>query len=335
MKWTLKTLVIIALLGALVTPGCKPKSDGELKIGFILSTMQEERYQKDKAYFLEAARVKGVEVEFDSANNDEKAQLAKVENMLAKGVKALVIQPCNSDTAGTMVKLAHGDNVPVIAYDRIINNCDLDFYVTQDSYTVGRLQAEAAAKFTGGKGNYIICCGQAGHSVANEITRGNLETLAKHPGITVVVQQNHDSWSANQAMATVENALTRFNNDIQGVLCNNSGMAQGAVRAAEEQGLTGVVFIAGADATTAACQYIVQGKQNYDVFKAIKPLAETAVDIAVKLAKGEKIVLDTSINNGFKTVPSAVTPVYGFDKTNLDEVVIKSNWKTRDEVYKK
>src|SRR5262245_51333973 len=192
------------------------------KIGFILSTMQEERYQRDKAVFEETVRKLGGEPVFASCNNNEQTQAAMVDNLLSQGVKALVIQPVNGDTASGLVKQAKSDGVAVVDYDRLIRNAPIDYYVTEDSEKVGELQAEAAVAATGGKGNYVLLKGQAGHSVAEARTRGVLKVLKKHPGVKLVVEQYHDAWSPTRAMATTENALTRFKNDIQAVIANNS-----------------------------------------------------------------------------------------------------------------
>lgn len=321
-------------LTVLLFAGFAPRGHAsDIKIGFILSTMQEERYQKDKAAFEEAAKKLGAKVVFASCDNIERTQASKVENMLARGIKALVIQPVNSDAAAPFVEAAHKAGIPVISYDRIIKNADLDYYVTQDSVAVGRLQAEAAVKATGGKGNYVILSGQAGHSVAADITKGNLEVLSKYKDIKVISQQNHNAWSASQAMATLENVLAKHKNDVAAVLANNSGMANGAVQALEQQGLTGKVFVAGADADLAAIRNIVAGKQQFEVLKAIQPLAEKSAWLAVELARGNKPKGEVTSDNGTKQVPTFRTPVYAVDKANLDEVVIKSGFHPRAAVY--
>jgi D-xylose transport system substrate-binding protein len=90
---------------------------GDLKVGFILKTMQEERYQKDKADFIAKAKELGAETIFDSCNNNEQDQLAKFENMLSRGAKVIVLQPVNTGTAGAMVKMANREGVRVIGYD--------------------------------------------------------------------------------------------------------------------------------------------------------------------------------------------------------------------------
>lgn len=300
-----------------------------VKVGFVLSTFQEERYQKDQAYFKKAAEELGIEPIMVSAENNSQTQTAKVENLLAQGVKVLVIQPVNSKAAANLVKLAHADKVPVIAYDRLIEDAPVDFYVTQDSFQVGVLQAEAAVKATQGKGNYVLLMGQAGHSVANEITRGVLSVLEKYPQIKIVVKKNHEAWSSALAMATVENALTQHKNKIDAILANNSGMAHGAIQALEEQKLTGKVFVAGADADLAAIKDILQNRQQFEVLKDIKPLAETSARIAHDLATGKKITADRNLESGTYKIPVIATPVYPIDKSNIEEKIIKTGFHSR------
>jgi D-xylose transport system substrate-binding protein len=315
---------------------CRMASAAEkMKIGFVLSTLQEERYQKDKKFFEEEAQKLGFTAVMVSAENNSQTQTAKVENLLSMGVKALVIQPVNSQAAAALVKMAHADHVPVVAYDRMIADAPVDFYVTQDSFKVGVLQAEAAVKATGEKGNYIILEGQAGHSVAIEITKGVKSVLAKYPNIKVVVDKSHDGWSQALAMATVENSLTQYKDKIDAILANNSGMAQGAVQALQSQGLTGKVFVAGADADLAAIKNIVAGKQQFEVLKDISPLAKTSADVAFKLAKGEKPEPTQTVDSGAFKVPTIATPVYGIDKSNLEERIYKTGFHTKQSVMGK
>ena len=327
---SMKTLATAALGAALVALLLLIASVGRaaepVKIGFVLSTLQEERYQKDQKFFEEEAKKLGFIPVLASAENNPQTQRAKVENLLSQGVKAIVIQPVNSQAAASLVKIAHEDKVPVVAYDRMIADAPVDFYVTQDSFQVGVLQAEAAVKATGGKGNYVILMGQAGHSVANEITRGVKSVLAKHPNIKVVLEKTHEGWSQSLAMATVENALTQNNNKIDAILANNSGMAQGAVQALGEQGLAGKVFVAGADADLASIKNIVAGKQQFEVLKDIAPLAQTSAQVAFKLARGEKPTATANVESGKFKVPSIATPVYAVDKSNLEERIFKTGF---------
>ncbi len=301
----------------------------KIKIGFVLSTLQEERYQKDQKYFMEEAARLGFEPVVVAADNNSQTQTAKVENLLSQGVKALVIQPVNSKAAANLVQLAHEDKVPVVAYDRLISDAPVDFYVTQDSVKVGVLEAEAAVKATGGKGNYVILMGQAGHSVANDIEKGIESVLAKNPNVKIVLKKSHESWSPQQAMATVENALTQNGNKIDAIIAHNSGMANGAVQALKAQKLAGKVFVAGADADLAAIKNINEGTQSFEVLKDIAPLAKASADIAFKLAKGEKPASDSMTPNGTFKVPTVATPVYPITKSDLEERIYKTGFHSR------
>lgn len=323
------TLIAISFVLAASNADAAP---AKIKIGFVLSTLQEERYQKDQKYFAEEAKALGFEAVMVSAENNPQTQTAKVENLLSTGVKALVIQPVNSQAAANLVSLAHQEKVPVVAYDRMISDAPVDFYVTMDSFKVGVLQAEAAVKATHEKGNYVLLLGQAGHSVANEITRGVKSVLAKYPNVKIVVEKNHEGWSSSLAMATVENALTQNKNKIDAIIANNSGMAQGAVQAVSEQGLSGKIFIAGADADLTSIKNIVAGRQQFEVLKDIAPLAKTSAQIAFKLAKGEKPVATSQTQSGKFSVPTVSTPVYAVTKDNLEERIYKSGFHSKEAV---
>lgn len=325
-----KFSAVALVFGLLVQAEARAAHANKMKIGFVLATVQEERYQKDIKFFKEEAEKLGFEPVVASAENSEQTQRAKVENLLSQGVKALVIQPVNSQAAAALVKVSHEDKVPVIAYDRLIADAPVDAYVTMDSFKVGALQAEEAVKFTKGAGNYVILMGEAGHSVANEITRGALSVIEKHPKIKVVVKKSHEAWSSSLAMATVENALTQNGNRIDAVLANNSGMAQGASQALAEQGLSGKVFLAGADADLASIKNIVAGKQHFEVLKDISPLARAAAQAAFQLGQGQKVAAaKATVESGKHKVPTVLTPVYPVHKGNLEERIFATGFHPR------
>ena len=332
-------------LSALVRPA---GAADKIKIGFLLKTMQEERYQRDKAAFLARAKALGAEVIFDSANNDEQTQLAAFENMLSRGAQAIVLQPVNTGTAGSMVTSAHRNGVKVVGYDAMLVNGPLDAMVMQDSWAVGKLQAEAMvawlkAKYGSVKGNVVLIRGQPGDSNANTMSSGVLEVLKANPELKLVADQSHEGWSPDKAMATTENLLTKSGNKIDAVICNNSGMARGVIAALDAQGLASAdkVFVAGSDADLVNIQYVAQGKQAVDIWKKIDPLAESAAEMAVILAanpdKDPKSLIraDRVINNGAVDVPTLVTSVVLVDKNNLDKTIIAEGFYTHQQVYGK
>ncbi len=290
----IRAAAIVAALAAVTAALATRTPPPRPQVAFLLSTLQEERYQKDQRYFEARARALGLRVTTLAADNDNARQIAQVEDALTRGARVLVIQPTDSQAASSYVRLAHERGARVVAYDRTIVSPDLDHYVSHDSYRVGVLQAEAAIAATGGRGRYLILAGQAGHSVATEITRGYDETLAPYVArgdIEIVARQSHSAWSPEQAQRTVEDALARAGDRVDAILANNSGMARGAVTALAAAGLHGV-FVAGADADAANVNFVCEGKQSVEVLKDIQPLAETAADVAARLLRGEAPAAD-------------------------------------------
>ncbi len=317
-------------------------AEAKVKIGFLLKTMQEERYQRDKAAFIAKAEAMGATVVFDSANNDEQMQLSKFENMLAKGVQVIVMQPVNTGTAGNMVRMANEEGVKVVGYDSMLVKGPLDYMVMQDSWAVGKLQGEAMVEWLKAKkgaveGKVALIMGQPGDSNAAAMSSGALEIIENNPGLELVVQQAHEGWSSDKAMATAENALTKFENKIDAFICNNSGMARGVIAALDAQGLadTEKVFVAGSDADLVNIQYVAEGRQSVEIWKKIAPLAETSAEVAVKLAQGEDVKADMEQDNGFTKVPTVVTPVVLVTKDNIKDTIVSEGFYTEEQVYVK
>lgn len=301
------------------------------QIGFLLATEREERYEKDKKFFIERVKELGGKVIFGSADNLHEKQLAIAKDMIEK-VKLLVIQPVDSQKAADIVKLAKEKGIKVIAYDRIIYNADIDAYVTHDSFTLGVLQAKEAIKATGAKGFFLILAGDEEHSVAREITAGNLYLLRGIPEIEIVKIAYHKNWAPEEAYLTTKEILEKYK--ISAILANNSGLARGAIKALKEKGLAGKVFVAGADADAENCRYILEGIQQVEVVKDIKPLAYLAAEIAVKMSQGIMPKPHKTTPNYLKEIPTFLVPVQLITRENLD-IVIKMGFHSKEEIYGK
>ncbi len=340
-------LCALGALGALLllSAACKGgsdagSSDGETAsadgptVAFLLSTLQEERYQKDLKHFEQTAKKLGLRVLTMAADNDNAKQLAQIEDSLTRGATVLVVQPTDSNAAAAYVKKAHAEGAKIVAYDRVINNAKLDYYVAHDSYKVGVLQAEAAIEATGGKGNFIILAGQSGHSVAEQITAGVEDTLAPYiekGDVTVVAKQSHSAWAPEQALRTIEDAISSTGGKIDAVLANNSGMARGAIQALAATGLDRV-FVAGADADAANVNFVCEGKQSVEVLKAIKPLAETAARVAADLAVGKtpSATGETQLNG--TAVATVAVPVSLIRPANVKQHILDSGFLTAGDI---
>jgi len=352
-------MITIAVLVMLIIPllSVLEAEAQNMKIGFILKTMQEARYQTDKSLFMAKAEALGAEVLFDSSSNNELTQLRQVEKMLDEGIQVLVLQPVNTGTAGNLVRLAHEKGIKVIGYDSMLQKGPLDLMVMQDSWSVGRLQGEAMVKWFKEKrgsveGKVALIMGQPADANAAAMSQGVLETIEKNSGLELIAQRSHIAWSPDLSRETTENLLIKYDNQIDAFVCNNSGLAFGVIAALELEGLADAekVFVAGSDADLRNIQYVVQGKQVVEIWKKIKPLAYKAAEIAVEIVKnpdkslpdiakeaveGVEVQKFEMINNGYMDVPTIITPVILVTKDNVDDTVIAEKFFTKEQVYGK
>jgi D-xylose transport system substrate-binding protein len=333
----LKTLLVLGL--ALISlAGCGKPGAGKIKIGLCLDTLKEERWQHDRDLFVAKAQELGAEVEVQAANSNDALQNSQAENLLTEGVNVLVVVPHNGKSMATIVDSAHKLGVPVIAYDRLIMDSDLDLYVSFDNVKVGEFQADYLVKRKP-KGNYVLIGGAPTDNNAILFRKGQmkvLDPLVKKGDIKIVTDQWADDWLPVKALQIMENALTKNNNQVDAVVVSNDGTAGGAIQALAEQNLAGKVLVSGQDADLAGCQRIVAGTQSMTVYKPIKKLAEKAAEIAVAIAKKQPLTdPTTTVNNGKADVKSILLEPVEMDKDNIDSTVIADGFQKKEDVYKK
>ena len=168
-----------------------------------------------------------------------------------------------------------------------------------------------------------------------------VKVLENNNDLEIVLQEAHEDWDPQRAKKTTEDVLAKFDNRVDAFICNNDGLATGVVAAPKEKGLDNVdrVFVAGADADLINIRYIVEGKQSIDVWKMIKPLAEQAAEVAVRMARNpekkvsELIKPDRMVNNGLFDIPTIVTPVKLVTRGNIYDTLIQGGVYTWEQIY--
>jgi D-xylose transport system substrate-binding protein len=160
-----------------------------------------------------------------------------------------------------------------------------------------------------------------------------LQPAVDRGDIKIVTKQFAREWLASEALRITEDALTKNNNNIQAIVASNDGTAGGAISALPPQ-LVGKVLVTGQDAALDAVQRVVEGRQTMTIYKPINPLANSAVDSAIKLARGEKLETKDKINNGKIDVPSILQEPMVLDKNNVMQTVIKDGYHKLEDVYK-
>jgi D-xylose transport system substrate-binding protein len=275
---------------------------GTGKIGFAMETFTVPRWKNlDRPSFEEAVKAAGFEPVVNQADFKVEQQMADVENLLTVGVDALAIVAVVAEAGINMARNAKRAGVPVLAYNTAIPSQDVDVYVARNNRGVGHKAAQAALDAGVLKGNWVITSGQAGNTVAEEITKGYfdiMQPLIDSGELKVVSHLFHDGWDPETARRQAEDALTASNNDIAGFLCNNDGMAGGVIGALDKAGLAGKVFVTGQDATIEGCRHILLGNMALSSFTLFDQMGKIAGELCAKLAKGEDLGITESYDVG-------------------------------------
>jgi D-xylose transport system substrate-binding protein len=330
-----KALLSCVALAAIGLPSLAMAKD--IVVGVSWSNFQEERWKTDEAAIKAGLAETGAKYISADAQASPTKQLADVESLISKGANVLVILAMDSEAILPAVKKANDEGIPVIAYDRLIESPNV-LYLTFDNVGVGRMMAKAieAAKPAG---NYAFIKGDKGDPNADFLFSGITEVLksAMDAGkIKNVGESYSDGWKPDNAQKNMEQILTKNNNKVDAVVCENDGMAGGVVAALSAQGLAGVVPVSGQDGDHAAINRIALGTQTVSIWKDARDLGKLAGESAAALGAGKKMPDLPNVkpfSGGAKhiTVNSVLLTPLAVTKDNLN-VIVDKGWITKAEV---
>jgi D-xylose transport system substrate-binding protein len=341
-----KRLWALIAVGALVLAACGGDEEGgtettaaaggeDLTIGVSWNNYNEERWAKfDEPAIKAALDEAGATYISTDAGSSAEQQLADVENLISQGADALIILAQDGTAILPAVQSALDQGIPVIAYDRLIENPGA-LYITFDNVGVGKLMAEVIFGLVP-EGNYIIIKGNQADANADFLREGIEQVIGDavaSGAITIVGESYTDNWDPAIAQTQTEQFLTDANNDVQAVISENDGMATGVVAALAAQGLAGTVPVSGQDGDQAALNRVALGTQSVSVWKDARGLGKAAGEAAVALAKGTALAdvagviqFDSPGGNSMTSIlltPTAITR----DNLNL---VVDAGWITKD-----
>ncbi|WP_105384277.1 D-xylose ABC transporter substrate-binding protein [Neorhizobium alkalisoli] len=307
-----------------------------LVVGVSWSNFQEERWKTDEAAIKKALEAAGAKYISADAQSSAAKQLTDVESLISQGANALIVLAQDSDAIGPAIEKATAEGIPVVGYDRLIENPEA-FYITFDNKEVGRMQAQGVFKAKP-EGNYVFIKGSSSDPNADFLFAGQMEVLkaAVDAGkIKNVGEAYTDGWKPENAQKNMEQFLTKNNNKVDAVVASNDGTAGGAIAALDAQGLAGSVPVSGQDADKAALNRVALGTQTVSVWKDSRELGKTAAEIALALASGKKMTEIPNVqtfNGGPKkqAMQSVFLKPLPITKDNLD-VVIKAGWISKAE----
>lgn len=312
----MKKIIAILISLTLFILSCSNKSadtatdngGDKIKIGLSLDDLRLERWQKDRDYFVKEAESLGAEVIYVSSDGNATKQLADIENLIAQNVDVLVVIANDGNSLSPAIMQASQDGIPTLAYDRMINNCDVAHYVTFDLEKVGRMQAEGILDITN-KGRFYYLGGSPTDNNAQYFRKGAMDALQPYiesGDIELIGEQATRDWLPDVALQIIEDMLTAQNNNVTAIVAANDAIGGAAIQALKAQGLAGKVPVSGQDADLAALQ---------------------------RIAKGEKPASNSTLNNGYKDVSTFYIEPIKVTKDNLDSTVIADGWVTKEDVY--
>ncbi len=316
-------------------------------IGLSLADLKEERWQRDRDFFVAKAKELGARVLVQDAGGDAQVQIEQCKNLLLQGAQVLVVIPKNADAAAPIVLQAHKKGVKVLSYDRLIANASPDLYISFDNFRVGEIQASEILKRVP-EGKYLLLGGDPADQNAFMLREGQMKVLkpAVDAGkVRIVADPFCDKWLRAEATRYTEDALVKHP-DLAAIVASNDGTAGGAIAALQAKGRAGAVPVSGQDADLEACQNVFKGLQAVTVYKPIKKIAEAAALIAIGLARGEdaasigaKLSQDsafgarfTQIQNGASKTPTIFLTPIPVTKENLEATVVQDGFHSHDAV---
>ncbi len=312
-------------------------------VGVSWSNFQEERWKTDEAAIKAALAAGGAEYVSADAQSSSEKQLNDVTTLIAKGANALIILAQDKDAIAPAIAAAKAAKIPVIAYDRLIEN-PYAFYLTFNNVEVGRIMGREVLKVRP-SGNYIFVRGDPKDTNAQFVYDGQREILdpsIKAGKIKIVGEQATDNWAPDVAQRNTEQMLTRVGNKVDAVMSSNDGMATGAAAALDAVGLLGKVAMSGQDGDFAALNRVALGQQTVSVWKDSRALGKAAGEIAIELAKGvaptaiqaggEKASIFDGGPNKVKMNSILLKPI-GITQANLN-VVLDAGWIKKDVLCK-
>ena len=307
----------------------------DLVVGVSWSNFQEERWKTDEAAIKAALEAAGDKYISADAQSSAAKQLTDVESLIAQGANAIIVLAQDSEAIGPAIEKAAAEGIPVVGYDRLIEN-PAAFYITFDNKEVGRMQAREVFKAKP-EGNYVFIKGSSSDPNADFLFSGQMEVLKEaidSGKIKNVGEAYTDGWKPENAQKNMEQFLTANDNKVDAVVASNDGTAGGAVAALAAQGMAGSVPVSGQDGDHAALNRVALGTQTVSVWKDARELGKRAAEIASALAGGktmEEIEGVQAFAGGPKGVEmqSVFLAPMPITKENLN-VVIDAGWISKE-----
>ena len=278
---------LVLVIGALTACGAKEEAQTEetQKIGLVVSTLNNPFFVTLQEGAKSKAEELGYELIVLDSQNDPSKEIANVEDLVTRGVSAILINPTDSDAVVNSVRAANEANIPVITLDRGANGGDVVCHIASDNVAGGKMAGEfIVGKFAEGA-KLVELEGLAGTSAARDRGKGFNEAIEGKEGFEVVAKQVAD-FDRTKGLEVMENIL-QAQPEIDAVFAHNDEMALGALQAIEASGKE--IMVVGFDATEDAVNSVKEGKMAATVAQQPEMIGALGVETAGKIIAGETV----------------------------------------------
>ncbi|MFY0626982.1 MAG: substrate-binding domain-containing protein [Reichenbachiella sp.] len=260
----------------------------DMKVGILFDEFASARWKIDSKILTEKFTELGVKSEIRVAHMEKGVQVKQANELIKKGVQALIVIATDAEEAKTIVELAKSRDVIIVAYDRLIPDPRVDFFISYDSKEVGRMQARAAIKGVP-NGNFVLVNGPESDLNAIDYRLGQLEVINEYntnDQIKIVKDIVLDQWHEMQTMLTLLDSKLKVDK-INCFVAASDALSGGVIEFVSDETEMKRIYLTGQDASDGGCERIKSGLQNMTVLKPLKQLAESTALITYKLMQNE------------------------------------------------
>ncbi len=323
--------VLIAL--AIFTSSCSHESK-KVKVGILFSSYKASRWPLENKYLEEKIKKLGGELITKITEGDELEQNAQADELFNEGIDVLIIIPVNANNAAGIVRKAHSKGIKVIAYDILVRNTDLDFFVTFTGVKAGEFMAEYTVKRIP-EGNYILLYGDRSDKNAQDIHKGVrnvLEPYINNGKINILFESYTEQWATENAEHLAAKAIQFSGTKVDAIIATFNSITYGAEAAVKKYNLQDSILVVGHDPDIAVCKQILEGKDVLAVHKTVKNIAYKTAEVVFQLVNNQEVEHNSYINNGRMDVPSIVLDPVVIDRNNIEQLIFDEGFIKKEDV---
>lgn len=296
--------ILMASAAVLVCAAAPAQAADSATVAFLMPDQASTRYEQHDYPGFKAEMAKicaDCKVIYQNANASASLQQQQFNSVIAQGAKVVVLDPVDSSAAAGLMEIAHSQDVKVIAYDRPIPDKPADFYVSFDNEGIGYAISKSLVdhlKSTGvAPGAGVLQINGSPTDAAAGLIRNGVHRGLKESGFKTLAEFDTPEWAPPKAQEWTAGQITRFSDQIKGVVAANDGTGGGAIAAFKAAGVTPIPPVTGNDATIAALQLIIAGDQYNTISKPSEIVAAAAAHVAVELIQGKTPRAPTRLYN--------------------------------------